>query len=142
MLLSLLAAALVFLNNPVAGVTRVGTLQSASSPYYLSVFSDPETDTLLAGLHTTMPANAQLWEYDEGTGRLKARGIELFLTAVETDGSIVLSAGSDLILCRWSIELNNHIVLLSNGKSLTFNSPREGMAVRLAYTNELDEKQA
>ncbi len=179
---ALVAALLI--DSPVhasAGV-RVGTVRSTDAPYYLAVFSDPKTDELLPGLHATSLTLAQLWEFDEGSGLVKARGVERFLTAVSiaNSESVVLadiysgtsaadlaqpstesaasavpvivspsfgvhgaaaSKSSDWVAQTWMITLNGHIVLLRNGKSLSFSSAQEGMRVRLALTSDADMKQ-
>lgn len=125
------------------GLKRVGTIQSASSEYFLAVFSN-DLDELVAGLHETKASGAQLWEYDDETGHIMARGIELALTARNMDVmllDLVPDADDDMSAQRWDITINQHIILLRNGKSASFANPKEGMPVRLTATAEGNEKE-
>jgi hypothetical protein len=120
------------------GTKTIGTLQAASAPeYFLSVFAD-ESESFVAGLHKSSISSAQLWVYDDVTGHITARGLELALTADNLDvilSDVVEITDDDLSSQRWDITINQHIILLHNGKSLYFSTAKEGIPVRLTGTS-------
>jgi hypothetical protein len=87
--------------------------------------------------------DAQQWVFDDESGHIVARGIELALTAGATDVTLaeVDQEDDDNAAQKWHVALTGHVLLLRNGKSLAFAYAKEGMPVRVMPTAQSVPKQ-
>jgi len=89
--------------------------------------------------------DAQQWVFDDESGHIVARGIELALTAGTTDVTLAEPSADDedddKAAQKWHVALTGHVLLLRNGKSLAFAYAKEGMPVRVMPTSMTVAKQ-